>query len=125
MNRDMMTTGNNHYNSGGSSDSVLQTIALGAGIYDTPATFNQQIYCAASGQVLAAFSLSNGSLSPSATSISARRFSYPGATPSVSANGTSNGIVWAVQMGSPAVLAAYNATNLASETYNSTQAAGG
>src|SRR5204863_1973934 len=28
MNRDMMTTGNNHYNAAGSSDSVAQTVAL-------------------------------------------------------------------------------------------------
>ena len=51
-------------------------------------------------------------------------FGYPGATPSVSANGASNGIVWAVENNSPAVLHAYSATNL-NELYNSNQAANG
>ena len=51
-------------------------------------------------------------------------FGYPGATPSISANGTSNGIVWAIENSSPAVLHAYDATTL-NELYNSNQAAGG
>jgi len=38
---------------------------------------------------------------------------------------TNNGILWAVENGSPAVLHAYDATNLATELYNSNQAAGG
>jgi hypothetical protein len=122
INRDMMTTGNNHYNSGGSSDAIVQTVALGGGIFATPAYFNGHIYVAASGDVLAAFTLSGGLLSSGATSVSTRRFPYPGATPTVSANGTSNGIVWALQMGSPGVLAAYDATDLMAEIYNSTQA---
>jgi hypothetical protein len=42
----------------------------------------------------------------------------------VSANGTSNGIVWAHENTNPAVLHAYDATNLAHEIYNSNQAAG-
>jgi hypothetical protein len=124
MNRDMLTAGNNHYNNGGSSDAVLQTLALGRGVFATPAYFNGRIYCAAINDVLVAFSFVNGVLSTSPSSISSRRFAYPGATPSVSASGSSNGIVWALQNGTPGVLAAFNATNLASEIYNSTQAAG-
>src|SRR5262249_54550772 len=45
-----------------------------------------------------------------------------GATPIVSANGTSNGIVWAVQQGDPGVLHAYDATDISHELYNSNQA---
>ena len=40
----------------------------------------------------------------------------------MSASGTSNGIVWAVENSSPAVLHAFDATNL-QELYNSNQAA--
>jgi len=36
-----------------------------------------------------------------------------------------NGIVWAVENNSPAVLHAFDASNLASELYNSNQAASG
>jgi hypothetical protein len=52
-------------------------------------------------------------------------FPYPGTAPAISANGSSNGIVWAHENTSPAVLHAYDASNLAHELYNSSQAAGG
>jgi hypothetical protein len=42
----------------------------------------------------------------------------------VSANGTSNAIVWAHENSDPAVLHAYDAANLAHEIYNSSQAPG-
>jgi hypothetical protein len=123
INRDMMTQGNNHYNSGGSVDFVVQTLSLGGGVFATPAYFNEHIYCAASGDVLAGLTMIDGMLS-SDISTTTRRFTYPGATPSISGNGTSNGIVWALQTGSPGVLAAYDANSLSNEIYNSTQLAG-
>jgi hypothetical protein len=50
-----------------------------------------------------------------------------GSTPSVSASGSSDGIVWALDSSgyyhTPAILHAYDASNLATELYNSTQAA--
>jgi hypothetical protein len=64
-------------------------------------------------------------LAASASSKSSHTFGYPGATPVISANGTTNGIVWVVENGNNGVLHAYDATNLATELYNSTQAAGG
>ncbi|MDB6107557.1 MAG: pyrrolo-quinoline quinone, partial [Gammaproteobacteria bacterium] len=54
-------------------------------------------------------------------------FGYPGTSPAVSANGTTNAIVWAHEnqnSGATAVLHAYDAANLAHELYNSTQATG-
>jgi hypothetical protein len=64
----------------------------------------------------------NALLATTPSSLTSTSFTYPGATPSISANGTSNGIVWAVENTSPAVLHAYDATNLAHELYNSNQA---
>ena len=61
----------------------------------------------------------------SPASQSAASFPYPGTAPAVSANGSANGIVWAHENTSPAVLHAYDAGNLAHELYNSSQAANG
>src|SRR5207249_6989057 len=66
----------------------------------------------------------NGLLSTNAVSMGSRRYIFPGATPSISANGTNNGIIWALHMGNPGILVAHNATNLTNEIYNTTQAAG-
>jgi hypothetical protein len=107
------------------SNSIHQELAgaLVGGIWAMPAYFNNTVYYAAVGSNLRAFSISNAQLSTSPSSRSANSFAYPGATPSVSANGTSNGIVWAAENSGTAVLHAYDATNLANELYNSNQAA--
>jgi hypothetical protein len=95
---------------------------LSGGVYSMPAYFNNTVYFGAVGDSLKAFSIANAKLGSSAASKSATSFGYPGASPSISANGTTNGIVWAVQNGSTGVLHAYDATNLATELYNSNQA---
>ncbi len=129
LNRDQMTTGNNHYDSTNTIDFVVQTVSGKInGSFDTPAWFNGGIYYAGSGDKLKLFSVTNGLISTTTASTSSRTFNFPGATPSVSANGTNNGIVWALQMpsglGNPAVLVACNATNFTTELYNSGQAPG-
>jgi len=70
------------------------------------------------------FPVTNARLPTAPTSQSALRFPYPGTFPVVSANGTSDAIVWAYENSSPAVLHAYAAANLSTELYNSNQAAG-
>lgn len=102
---------------------------LGNGVFAMPAYFNGTVYYAAVGDNLKAFSISNARLVAPPGSSSAASFPYPGATPSISSNGASGGIVWAVENssggegGGPGVLHAYDATNLATELYNSNQAA--
>jgi hypothetical protein len=64
-------------------------------------------------------------LTTPAASSSARSFQYPGTTPGISASGTANAIVWAIENSNPAVLHAYDALNLSHELYNSSQAAAG
>jgi hypothetical protein len=122
MNRDRLTTGNNHFNTNGQVDAIVQTVSLQGGAFDTPAYFKGTIYYAGVRDVLTALSLSNGLLPTLPTSVGPRIFGFPGATPSVSANGDLNGIIWAIQRASPAVLTAYSATNLTKEIYNSSQA---
>ena len=87
-----------------------------------PAFFNGTLYYGGAGDVIRAFQFSLAKLEPNPTSASAHRFPYPGATPSVSANGTKFGIVWAAENSNPAVLHAYDASNLSRELYNSNQA---
>ena len=103
------------------------TGALAHGLFSAPAYFNGVVYVGGVNAPLAAFTVSNAQLSTTPSSQSAKQFSYPGTSPAVSANGTSNAIVWALESsaGSAAVLHAYNPANLATEYYNSTQAAGG
>jgi len=95
------------------------------GIWSTPAYFNRVVYYGPQSGALQAFALVNARLSSSPVSQTSGTFGYPGTAPAVSANGTSNGIVWAHENTSPAVLHAYEASNLAHELYNSSQAAGG
>ena len=87
-----------------------------------PTYFNNTVYYGSVGSPLQAFTITNAKLSTSAAAHTANSFGYPGATPSVSANGASNGIVWAVENTTPAVLHAFDASTL-NELYNSNQAA--
>src|SRR3984957_5965928 len=88
-------------------------------IFSTPAYFHSTVYFAAVTAPLQAFAVSNGQLSSSYTMISSNHFPYPGATPSISANGSDSAILWAVENGTIAVLHAYDANNLSAELYNS------
>lgn len=97
---------------------------LGGGVWSSPAYFNGTLYYGASGDVIRAYPFSQARLASSTSSTSTHSYPYPGATPSISANGSSNGIVWVAENTSPAVLHAYNAASLASELYNSNMASG-
>ena len=96
---------------------------LPGGIWSMPAYFNGQVYFGAVSGPMRAFQFSNALLSATPVSATGTQFPYPGATPSISANGSTNGILWAVQNSSTAVLHAYAAANLAQELYNTNQAA--
>jgi uncharacterized repeat protein (TIGR01451 family) len=105
-----------------SMDSIYQLMsnALPSGTWSSPAWFNGNLYYGGVNDSLKAFTFVGGSFS--LASYSSNTFGFPGTTPSVSANGTSNGIVWAVDNLGIAVLHAYGASNLATELYNSNQA---
>jgi hypothetical protein len=114
-----------HFHAGNDSQIVQPLPRVLSGIFCTPAYFNGNIYCNAVGDALTKFSLTNGLLSSNFVSRSTGTMGFPGATPSVSANGASNAIVWVVQTDAfktkngQAVLHAYDATNLTRELYNS------
>jgi hypothetical protein len=110
------------FNSGG--DNIYQLIAgeLSGGEFGKPSYFNNTVYYGAVGDTLKAFPITNATLARTPASQSPTNFAYPGTTPSISANGNTNGIVWAVENGNTGVLHAYDATNVGKEFYNSNQA---
>jgi hypothetical protein len=93
-----------------------------SGVYGAPVYYNGTVYYGAVGDMIRGYRLAGAKLSAQAGLTTSARFCYPGATLSISANGSSNGILWAVQ-NSPTqgVLHAFEASNL-TELYNSSQA---
>lgn len=110
-----------------SGNNIYQELpkALNGAEFAMPAYWNNTVYYGAVGDVLRAYPISQAKLATTPGSQTAHAFPYPGATPSVSSNGTSNGIVWVEDNSNPAVLYAYDATNLGHELYDSNQAANG
>lgn len=109
------------------SNRIVQT-AIGAirGVWGSPAYFNNLIYFQGVGDVMKAFGITNGVMTTAPVTRSTTSFGGVGYTPSISANGTKNAIAWVIDTSAygskgPAVLHAYNATNLAQELYNSSQ----
>jgi len=108
---------------------IVQTIAISSSgffVFSSPAFWQNNVYFAPNRESLKAFHLSGGLLSASPTSQSSATFGY-GATPSISANGSTNGIVWLLDSGgyqpsTPAILYAYDATDVSKELYDSTLA---
>ena len=95
-------------------------------IYGTPSYWNGFVYIGSVMSNLRAFQLTNGQLTQ--TSVSTTVFQGNGQQgrgpiPVVSANGTTQGIVWTVEytLSNTIILHAYDATNLANELYNTEQ----
>jgi hypothetical protein len=112
----------------GSDSQIVQSFpggVCGAGacrIFGTPAYFDNTVYTVAIDDSLKAYSLGAGQLSLSGQSTNT--FPVPGATPAISANGSSNGIVWVLETngsGAPAILRAYAAAAVSNQLYNSNQ----
>ena len=139
VNRDQMTAKNVHYVGKSTCTTqdpeILEESASGAvgGMWSMPAYWNSTLYYWGSGDVLKSIPVTGGL--PDFTHVTGNTTSigFPGATPSISSNGTTAGtaIVWAIdssQYGSPgpgpgpAVLHAYDATNISNELWNSAQA---
>jgi outer membrane protein assembly factor BamB len=95
--------------------------ALPNGAWSMPAFFHNTVYFGGVSDHIKAFPIVLGRLATKPSSQTAITFTYPGATPSVSANLENNAILWAVENTSPAVLHAYNALDLTKELYNSNQ----
>jgi hypothetical protein len=116
---------------------AVQKFSIGNAIFATAAFWNNSLYIAGVGGPLKAFSfdMTKGQFNTAASSQSGTvNFGFPGATPSVSSSGTTNGIVWALnaqayctqqaQSCGSAVLYGFDASNLSSPLWNSGNSAG-
>ena len=132
VNRDNM----GHYNAN-NDNQIIQSLPgilpngdAEIGNFSTPVYFSGYVYYGAVNDYVKAFKLTNGLLSTAPTSQSAVIYPIRGASFAISSNGTSNGILWALQnngqspdndTGAPGVLFAYDATSLSNELYDSSQ----
>jgi len=132
--------------SGATGDpAVVQEFGLSGAAFSTPGFWNNTAYYFGTllpttnlipGQSFA-FDPTAGKFNPTPTEQTPSSFGFAGATPSISASSaTTDGIVWAIDAGAfgtgdtakaagPAVLHAFDASNLSKELWNSSQAAGG
>jgi hypothetical protein len=112
----------------GSDSQIVQSIpgALGHDVndndYSTATYWEGNVYFVGNGDVIKQFQFTNGLLSTSPVAQGTTNYGYPGANTSVSSNGANNGILWSIEASGVNILHAYDATNVASEIYNSTQA---
>lgn len=105
---------------------AVRTIRLGRGIYSASAYWNGHVFILASDDSLSDFKLDHDRFPDHPTAWGQHAFGNPGATPAISANGNRNGIVWIIETKAwndfenrPAVLHAYDASNVSRELYNS------
>ena len=94
------------------------------GLFSVPAYWNNHIYIWSLSGTLSQFDFTNGLMNSYHLQNSTERLTFPGSTPSVSANGTTNGIVWnvntsAAKTNGDADLLAHDATNVAITLYSS------
>ncbi len=115
------------------TNQVIQTVKTGTqqndNVFSTPTFWNGSIYYHCAQDVVKQYYWypSTGLISTAPVSMGTTVYGGHGANTSVSANGNSDAILWdiytsAAQNGGAAILHAYNATNLAQELYNTTQA---
>jgi hypothetical protein len=138
LNRDNL----GHYDTVTPDSGAVQTWTSSGAAFSTPAFWNNNMYFFGTmfktpqvGQQYS-FNSSTGMFTTTPAFSTPAGFGFPGATPSVSSNGTSNGIVWAIDASNygtndngvatagPAILHAYSATNLGTELWNSSQGIG-
>src|SRR5438445_400141 len=108
------------------------TTLLDGGNYGVPAYWNNNIYITGQNYPLSQFTIANGSASISTPQAAKSNNTFPprGATPVVSDSGKTNGIVWILDLtawstNGPAILDAYDATNVSNLLFSSPSSGSG
>ena len=109
-----------HFKAGGDTQIVQELPNFLLENFTPPAIFNNFLYISSYNTPVYAIPIVNGLLSPAGDVTTSSVFDFPGVVPTISANGTSDGIMWVMDLrfSSNAVLVAYDATTL-SMLYNS------
>jgi hypothetical protein len=116
-----------HYNLKNNNQIVQDMENAIGGLWATPAWWNNNVYFGGSGDYLRQYTFDpmHELLSSGAAYVTPTYFGFPGPSPSISANGTADAIVWALQTDNygsgSATLHAYDATNVSTELYNTGQ----
>ncbi len=118
LNRDNM----GHFNANGDTQ-VLETMLMGM-TWGSPAYFQNQVYFWGDGDYLRQYRLYGSLLSPTPVAEDSKISNFPAPTPTISANGTLNGMVWTVftskfQSGGAAILRVYDAANVSRQLFDS------
>ena len=119
---------------------IVQSFVAAPHIFGTPVFWQNRLYLGGTdfnstgdNIRLYSFDAASGLFATNATSHSGTSYPFPGSTPSLSSQGGTGGVLWAIDSSQygvpsshglgPAVLHAYDATNLGTELWNSSQAA--
>jgi len=123
----------NRDNLGGLGDGHAVQVIPGHGIFATGAFWNGNYYIATAGGGMSAYQVDPSSSQFNLASVSTGTYGFPGASPAVSANGMSGGIVWGLDNSNyctnqargcgPALLHAYDALDVTHELWNSSMVA--
>ncbi|HKD91689.1 MAG TPA: hypothetical protein VKB56_07285 [Terriglobales bacterium] len=111
---------------------IVQSIpnAVGTGQernFYPPVFWNGRVYFSGANDVIRAFSLQGGQLSTAPVSQSSATFTFPGTGMIISSNGSTGGILWALEWNvntHVGTLHAYDPTNLTTEFWSSDQSGG-
>ncbi|HTV56433.1 MAG TPA: PQQ-binding-like beta-propeller repeat protein, partial [Terriglobia bacterium] len=110
----------------GNDSNAVWTVPLAGDLLGAPAYWNGHLFVAAEEDVLKEFRVTRGGLKLVAHS--KEKFDDRAGIPTISSNGSHNGVVWMLTSKHwnepdrrPAVLYAYNASNVGHELYNSEQ----
>ncbi|MEO8676536.1 MAG: hypothetical protein ABI569_13225, partial [Casimicrobiaceae bacterium] len=115
----------------GNNSQIVQSFQSAATLYlSMPAFWQNNLYIAPSNRSSggpAQYRFASGTFSTTPFARIPTGFGFPGGVPTVSSNGAGGGIMWLLQAegwktAQPAILHAYDATNIANELYNTTQA---
>jgi hypothetical protein len=134
----LIPSGETYGNDADVNNQIVQTLTVTGGTFSTPAFWQNTLFHFGSNTGGKAYALDSGTstFNASWTSQTSASFNFPGATPSVSSSGSSNGIVWVIDSSNygtrghkrlsagPAGLYAFAANNLGTELWNSGTVAG-